>query len=264
MEMILYCSGMLAIGVGVGMISGSLGLGGGILMVPAFVAFVPDMDVHTAKGTSLFIIIFVALLNAWRQNKDLPVKPWGLAAYFAAGSIGGSYVGAWVTTLMPEKAVLALFIVLLGGLAVRTFLLTPHEVHEDEVRRRRGTPVLIGLAAGMVGGATGTGGGMVLVPLALYAALSVNERVVGLSNMVMVATSAAGSVAHFRAEAVYDAPWTVGHVYLVLVPLVFLGAQAGSLLGVRINTWLTLPRRRVVLGVLLLVISARLLLRFFE
>ena len=132
--------------------------------------------------------------------------------------------------------------VLLALLALRTFLLQPKDVAEDAVRRRPFLALLIGLLAGMVGGATGTGGGAVLVPLALYAGMIANERVVGLSNMVMVATSLAGSIAHFAAQPVFDAPWTVGHVYLALVPLVFIGAQLGSPCGKWINSWLTLPR----------------------
>jgi len=261
MDLLLHWLCMLLIGAGTGIISAALGLGGGILMVPAFLTFVEGMDAHTAKGTSLFIIIFVALLNAWRLNKGLPHKPWRLAAFLAAGSIAGAYTGAWVTALLPERAVLWIFMALLALLAVRTFLLQPKDVAEDVVRRRPFLAILIGLLAGIVGGATGTGGGAVLVPLALFAGMVTNERVVGLSNMVMVATSLAGSVAHFAAEPVFDAPWTAGHVYLALVPPVFLGAQLGSPCGKSINAWLTLPRRRVVLGLLLLLITMRLLYR---
>ena len=261
MELALYIFEMTLVGIGVGLISGALGLGGGILMVPAFVTFQAGMDVHTAKGTSLFIIIFVSLLNAWRHNRGLPDKPWRLAAYLAAGSIVGSYLGAWVTTMVTETMVIGVFMVLLGILAFRTFLLTPREVHEDEVRKRRVITVLIGLTAGFFGGATGTGGGAVLIPLALMAGIMTNDRAVGLSNMVMVATSFAGTLAHLRAEEIYVHAWTYGHVYLGLVPLVFIGSQIGSPLGKNLNHHLTLPRRRVLMGGLLLIIAVRLLWR---
>ena len=100
------------------------------------------------------------------------------------------------------------------------------------------------------------------VPLALLAGIVSNERVVGLSNMVMVATCAAASVAHFRAEQVFAGmPGTVGKVCLSLAPLVFVGSQIGSPLGRRINEKLSLRRRRVVLGILLMVIAVRLAYR---
>lgn len=261
MAWFLYAAEMLLAGVGVGMISGALGLGGGILMVPVFITIIPGMDAHTAKGTSLFIIIFVSLFNAWRLNRDLPRKPWRLTAWLALGSIFGSYAGAWITARLPEAAVLWMFMALLAGLAVRTFFLEPKTVYEEEVRRRRLIPIGIGVLAGMVGGATGTGGGLLLVPLALMAGIVTNERVVGLSNFVMVATSIAGSIANLQAVPKYTGGWTVGHVCLSMAPLVFIGAQLGSQWGTRCNTWLTLRRRRVVMGVLLLLIAVRLLYR---
>jgi hypothetical protein len=124
--------------------------------------------------------------------------------------------------------------------------------------------VLIGLVTGVVGGMTGTGGGIVFVPLALLAGLVVNERVVGLSNMVMVVTSIAAAAAHLMADRLSDIPGTVGQVNLAMAPLLFLGAQIGSPWGKKLNDRLTLHRRRAVMGVLLLVIAARLVWRAIQ
>lgn len=252
------------IGVGVGIISGALGLGGGILMVPAFMTFIPGMETHTAKGTSLFIIIFVAALNAWRFYRKADRWPWTLAGYLAAGSIVGSYLGAWVTAMMPESAVLAIFIIFLVMLAARTFFLQPKPEAERPEHGNRAIIVGIGMVAGLFGGATGTGGGSVLIPLALMAGIASNASVVGLSNLVMVATAIAGSVAHLRAERIYELDPTVGHVYLAIVPLVFIGAQVGSQLGTRLNTRMTLHTRKLLMVGLLVIIGARLLYRFYE
>lgn len=262
MDLTVYILGMLLLGTGVGIISGSLGLGGGIIMVPAFIAFIPDMDPHTAKGTSLFIIIFVALLNAWRQTRKWEARPWHLAAYLAAGSIVGGYLGSWITNLLSGQIVLGIFIVLLVVLAWRTFFIQPREVNEDSLQQRRIISVLIGLFAGFAGGATGTGGGSVLIPLALLAGIVSNNRAVGLSNMVMVATAIAGSIANLQTEAIYASEWTYGLIAFNLVPLIFIGSQIGSPIGRRLNTRLTLERRRVVMGVFILVITLRLAWEF--
>jgi uncharacterized membrane protein YfcA len=74
----------------------------------------------------------------------------------------------------------------------------------------------------------------------------------------MIATSIAGSIAHVLAHKTVSLPWTIGHVDLALAPLVFLGSQIGAPIGVRIERRLTLPRRRVIMGALLIVISVRL------
>jgi len=256
-----YASGLLLLGAAVGVISAAIGLGGGIVMVPAFLTFIPGMDAHTAKGTSLFIILFVALANAWRLNRHLPEKPWRMAAAMSCGSLVGGYAGAWVTARMSEAAVVWIFVAFLGLLAARTFFLQTPEVGTEAVRPRHALAALIGVVAGMVGGATGTGGGLVLVPLALLTGCACNARVVGLSNMVMVVTSAAGSVAHFLAQPVYAGSWAVGQVWLPLVPLVFLGTQIGSPCGVWINARLSLRGRRWVLAAVLALVAARMLIR---
>ncbi|MCC6699311.1 MAG: sulfite exporter TauE/SafE family protein [Candidatus Hydrogenedentes bacterium] len=258
MTIALYCLGMLVLGAGVGLISAALGLGGGILMVPAFLTFVPGMDAHTAKGTSLFIIIFVAALNAWRLNRGQQERNWDVAGAMAVGSIVGGYAGAWVTSRLPDQAVIWIYVVFLVGAALRTFLIKPVIIRKEQVRRRSGFAVLIGMAGGAVGGGTGTGGGLIMVPLSLIAGIISNERVVALSNMVMVATGIAGTVAHFTAPRTLDLPGTIGHVSLALTPLVFIGAQLAAPLGHRLETQLTLPRRKAVMGVLLLAISVRL------
>ena len=264
MDHALFFFELFLIGIGVGLISGALGLGGGILMVPAFLAFVPGLDAHTAKGTSLFIIIFVSIINAWRLDKNFLNHPWALAGLLALGSIFGSYGAAFVTARMSEDTVLVLFMLLIAVLAIRTFFLKDRPVLEDDVHRRNGLALSIGLVAGIVGGGTGTGGGAVLIPLALMMGLTTNREAVGLSNTVMIATSLAGSLAHLRAAEIYPQTWVVGHVYFALVPLVFIGAQVGSPVGKWINHRLTLERRRVAMGVMLLLITGQLLYRLFQ
>jgi uncharacterized membrane protein YfcA len=264
MDLVLYIAGMLTLGVGVGLLSGALGLGGGVLMVPAFIAFIPHMDAHTATGTSLFIIVFVSSENAWRIGRRMPRVPWGTAAVLATGSLIGGYGGSYLVGIVDENVVLWGFLLLLGVLALRTFFLQPPQVSEGEVRRRTPTSLLIGLTAGFTGGATGTGGGAVLIPLALLTGISSGTQVVLLSNMVMVVTSLAGTVARLQAEAVYPGEWVVGNVYLPLAPLVFLGAQVGSPLGRYLDRRLTHQQRRTAMGVMLTLITARLLWRMLS
>jgi len=249
---------MITLGIGVGLISSALGLGGGVLMVPAFLTFIPGIDAHTAKGTSLFIIIFVSIVNTWRLNRGYSDKSWQLAMVISAGSIVGGYAGGWVTSLLPDDVVVWIFIVFLFLAAIRTFLIRPILVRTEEVRRRTPTAVGIGAVSGIVGGATGTGGGMVMVPLALIAGIVTNERAVALSNMAMMATSIAGTIAHLRAAPTTTLPYTIGHVNFALAPLVFIGAQLAAPFAMRLERMLTLPRRKVVMGVLLLLITVRL------
>lgn len=257
----LFLLEMFFLGIAAGLISGALGLGGGVVMVPAFLAFVPWMDAHTAKGTSLFIIALVSAINAWRLGRRLDHVPWTLAARLASGALAGGYFGAWATTFASERVLLGLYLALVCTLVWQLF----HTARAAETPRtappRWWFAPLLGTFSGAAGGATGTGGGLILVPLALQTGLATNKNATALSNMVMVVVAAMGTIAHLRAEPTLSVPWTVGHINFQVVPAVFLGAQLGSLAGRRFDHRLSLRARRIVLAVLLLLIVASLLPR---
>lgn len=261
MDPIYLYPALAVVGALVGIVSAALGIGGGTLMVPAFIVVYPEMDLNTAKGSSLFIIAFVSAWNAYKMNRGAMKSPWSLIAFVAAGSLIGGYLGGYLTSLMPDKVVAWIFIALLGFAAMRTFILAPAIVPEHQVRTRNTLAVLIGLAAGTVSGATGTGGGAILVPFALWAGISSNERVVALSNTVMIATAISGTLAHLFAQPTSDLPWTYGLVNISFAPVVVTTALLAAPLGRYININLTLRRRRLIMGILLALIALRLLER---
>lgn len=257
----LFIIEMFILGIAAGLISGALGLGGGVVMVPAFLAFVPWMDAHTAKGTSLFIIAFVSVINAWRLARRLDRIPWGLVGKLATGSILGGYFGAWITTFASERVLLGLYLALVCTIAWRLF----HTANVAEQPRNTPhpwwLPPFLGAFSGAAGGATGTGGGLILVPMALQTGLATNKNATAISNMVMVLVAAMGTIAHLRAIPTLNVPWTVGHINFQVVPAVFVGAQVGSMIGRHYDHRLSLRARRITLAVLLLLIVASLLPR---
>lgn len=252
---------MLVLGCSVGLVTAALGVGGGILMVPAFVTFLPGMDMNTAKGSSLFIILLVTSYNSWRMNRGETKNPWDTAFLVVIGSIVGGYIGGWVTGLLADATVAWIFVGLVGFATIRTIFLTGHGVPEEEVQKRRALSIAIGLGSGIVAGATGTGGGAILVPLALWSGIASNERVVALSNVVMAATCAAGALAHVFSAQTLDTAWTYGLVNFSLAPLIFIGAIAAAPMGHWINARLTLPLRKVAMSLLLITLGARLVFR---
>jgi uncharacterized membrane protein YfcA len=82
---------LAAIGVLAGVVSGLLGVGGGILFVPGLV-FVAGLSQVDAEATSLLAIVPVALLGAWQQHRygNVRVRDGLLIGVLAvAGSVGG-------------------------------------------------------------------------------------------------------------------------------------------------------------------------------
>jgi uncharacterized membrane protein YfcA len=59
--------GLLVIGFAAGVVSGLVGVGGGVLFVPGLVLFMDEVQVK-AEATSLFAVIVVAAVGAYRQR----------------------------------------------------------------------------------------------------------------------------------------------------------------------------------------------------
>ncbi len=261
MLFMLQSVGFMVLALGVGFLSSGLGLGGGVLMVPAFAAFVSGMDIHTAKGTSLFIILLVALTSFPRVRLLQQARPpWRYMLLLTVGALAGGYFGASVTTRMSETTVLILyliFIVVLLGLLLTQPALAP----KREVKHRNALLAGTGALAGAVGSATGTGGGAVMTPVALSLNLLPHTQLVYVANQVMIATSLAAAPAHFFAEQSFHRFWTVGHVCLGLAPLMLLFAQVGVVFGARMNRVLRARHRRLLLSAVLCLVFLRMLLR---
>jgi uncharacterized protein len=65
---VLDWSGLIALGVAAGMAGGLVGVGGGVLFVPALVVFA-DQSQLGAEATSLVGIVLVSLVGTWRQRE---------------------------------------------------------------------------------------------------------------------------------------------------------------------------------------------------
>ncbi len=264
MSLLFEIMWMALLGLGVGVCSAGLGLGGGVLMMPVFITFIPSMDVHTAKGTSLFIILLVALTafpRIWRAQQHHPHI--SVALSLSAGAVLGGYVSAYVTTRVSEDVILILFLLFVAFMMWRLVYGEPQPVIKRPVVHRNMLLFVIGLVAGAAGSATGTGGCSVFVPLILLTGLLPHTQTVYSANQVMIATSLAAAPAHFMAEQVYQGHFTIGHISLGIVPVIFIAAQVGIHFGVRINQRLHARRRRTVLAVMLAVVGLRMLLELF-
>ena len=107
------------IGLVSGIASGLLGVGGGIVMVPAmlFLLSPPIRDIKQAVGTSLVVIIPTALMGSFKHFQQGNVD-WRTALSLAPLAIAGSYLGAWLTTHIAAdnlKRAFGGFIILVGA-----------------------------------------------------------------------------------------------------------------------------------------------------
>ncbi len=110
----------LLIGVSIGVVSGIVGIGGGVLFIPALI-WIFHMDQHKAQGTSLGALLapvgIFAFLEYYRKgNADLRI-----AMLLAAGFIVGGYFGALAAQHVSELWLRRAFAILLVLVGARMF-----------------------------------------------------------------------------------------------------------------------------------------------
>lgn len=108
---------LVIIGVLAGMLSGFVGVGGGLIIVPALV-YMLGMTQHEAQGTSLAVLLLpvgiLAVMNYHRSgNLD-----WKYALIIAVAFILGGYFGSKISLALPADTVRKIFgvVMLLGAI----------------------------------------------------------------------------------------------------------------------------------------------------
>ncbi len=108
----------IAIGLGAGMFSGLLGLGGGFIIVPILL-YGLGFTQHQAQGTSLAIMIPpITLLAAWRYYNSGNVKV-NIALFIAAGFAIGGLLGADLVQRIPDVILKRVFGITLFLISIR-------------------------------------------------------------------------------------------------------------------------------------------------
>ncbi len=114
---ITTCIILIVIGLLAGILSGLVGVGGGILMIPLLIMFL-GLTQHQAQGTALFAMLPpIGILAAMNYYKEGFVK-WEYAAVMALTFVVGGYFGSKLSISLPDQIVRKVFgvIMLIGAI----------------------------------------------------------------------------------------------------------------------------------------------------
>ena len=99
---------IIIIGILAGFVGGSLGIGGGIIIVPALV-FLMGFSQHQAQGTYLAVLLFpVGILGVLNYYKEGYVN-FKFAVILIAAFLAGSYLGSLLAVRLPDEILRKLF-----------------------------------------------------------------------------------------------------------------------------------------------------------
>jgi len=109
---------LILIGMAAGFLGGMVGIGGGVLIVPALVLIL-GLSQHKAQGISLAMILFpVGIFGVINYYKKGYVD-FKYAGLLAVGFLIGSYVGSKVSLSLPQETVKKVFAVVMILLALK-------------------------------------------------------------------------------------------------------------------------------------------------
>jgi uncharacterized membrane protein YfcA len=240
------------LGFAVGIVGTIIGAGGGFFVIP-YLLLVFDFDPPAlASGTSLWVVLANSV-SATLRNVQVPGRiEYRLGWILAAFTIPGAILGSEIVQGFRSGAYQISFAGLLVAAAVYAVIVTPRGT-EAPARRRWHyvAAALVSVATGLIAAIFGVGGGVVHVPLMMFAFGMPALLSTSTSQFALVFTSAAGALA-FWAKGQVD--W---RMVLLLAPGVVLGSQVGVWAAARISQ-VTVRR---VLAVVFLVVAVELVLK---
>ncbi|UII55432.1 sulfite exporter TauE/SafE family protein [Cytobacillus spongiae] len=262
---------LILIGLVAGTLGALIGLGGGIIVVPALLFFGTNTSLlqgitpQVAVGTSLFIMIFTGLSSTltYMKHKTVDYKS-GLIFFMGSGP--GGIVGAWVNKALQMdefQIYFGLFMIFVSFILIIRGRLKPLKLKQSGIQRTftdaKGDsyvygyhPVLgIGMAfvVGFISGIFGIGGGSLMVPAMIVLFLFPPHVAVATSMFMIFLSAIVSSMTHI---SLGNVNWLYA---FALVP----GAWVGAKVGAFINSKLQSQTLVAILRVLLIVIGLQLI-----
>lgn len=253
-------------GLSAGFLTGLLGVGGGVVMVPVmYQVFLhlgesTKVAFTTAVATSLAVMIFSGLLAArtYHEAGQLRMR---LILWSGIGTILGASIGAHVMIATDDRVVRTAFGIFLWLVAASLFLPKakprPHD-HVPGAGYNLGL-LAIGTLMGMVSALFGVGGGALLVPALVVLFGIVIHNAVATSTAIIVLTAVFGTINYLIIG--WSDPNTPAHGLGWIHPIAWVLLLPGALLatraGVRLAMRLSREKLRIALVLFQLLVGAR-------
>lgn len=209
---------LIVVGMLVGVLSGTFGIGGGTVIVPALVWL--GLSQRNAAATSTLAIVPTSISGVISYATGGHVD-WLAAALLFCGMFVGGQIGSWLLSRLPELALRWIFVVFLVFVVVDQVSFVPSRDHQITMTVATGVcMVLLGVVIGMLAGLLGIGGGALAVPALsiLFGASDLIAR--GTSLLAMFPNSITTSVANLKRNLVHvKAALIIGLVAAVTAPL---------------------------------------------
>jgi uncharacterized membrane protein YfcA len=245
----------LLTGAVTGIISGLLGVGGGMIIVPILLVLLSQHHVptqllmHVALGTSLATIIFTSFSSARAHHGHRRIN-WPIVWHLSPGIIFGTLLGAWLAARLNTDHLKILFVIFMFYVGTQMLMdFCPPPTRElPEKLKLWAAGGLIGAISSLVG----IGGGSMTVPFLVCCRCHMREAV-GTSSAVGLPIAVAGTIGYVLTGLHVDGrpPYSLGFVYLPAAAGITAASMLTAPIGAKLAQKLPVPLLKKGFAVLL-------------
>jgi uncharacterized membrane protein YfcA len=257
----------LALGACAGLLAGLLGVGGGLIIVPALTfiftshEFSPAIVVHCALGTSLASIMFTSV-SSFRAHHRKGAVDWGIFRRITPGIMIGTFCGAWFSAHLSTYFLKVFFVTFQFYVALQMLL----DVKPKPSRLLPGSAGMFG-AGSLIGGVSslvGIGGGSMSVPFMVWCNIAIHNAI-GTSAAIGLPIAVAGTAGYvINGLSVQNRPdWALGFVYLPALAGIVATSMLTAPLGARLAHNMPVHGLKKVFALLLIVMGTKMLSGIF-
>jgi uncharacterized membrane protein YfcA len=263
MTSVLLLHGALYIFAGIfaGLMSGLLGIGGGLVVVPALLLLfrhnseIPaQLSMHIAAGTSLAVMMFTSQASI-RAHYKLEVILWSVYRRLAGGIIVGTALGGIGAKFIPTTWLIVLLIIFLLVVAFKMLFNPEVKVARDNFPNRT-INAIVSFIIGFKSGLLGVGGGLLIIPYLTYCGIEL-RKIAPISSLCTMTVSVIGTITFILTglNEVNLPPYSTGFVYWLAVVCVAIPSALVAPWGARLTYVLpTKQLRYVFIAILLLTV----------
>lgn len=253
----------IALGAVVGFLAGLLGIGGGLIVVPALVYLLPQLGVNEtvvmplALGTSLAAIVITSSSAALAHHKNNNI-PWHLAKPLMTLVAIGALMGAFIADALSTQALKNFF-------ASVVILLASYMLLSISSQKERELPSKLVLQSiswltGIIASLMGMAGGAILVPALSYFGMPLRHSI-GIATVCGVLVALFGSLGYIITGLSQEAlpQWSLGYIYLPALLGVIISSSMLAPLGVKFASKLPVKTLKKCFAVFLIFVAIEMI-----
>jgi len=261
---VTFYSLVLLTGCVAGFLAGLLGIGGGLVIVPALAWLLvssshdPSSVMHVALGTSLASIVFTSISSVTAHHRHGAVQ-WPVMRRMSPGIVLGAIAGAILVDQLNTTILQMIFGVF--ALLVSLQMATAWRVNAHAGLPNIESLSLAGLIIGIVSSCVGIGGGTMSVPYLMWHGVDIRRAVAtAAANGLPIAVAGAGG---YMVTGFLSVGWQngqLGYVDILILAVLVSGSVILAPLGAKTAHRMDTHRLRQVFALILAVIGMRMIL----